>query len=50
VSDVSWQWVIVVAVEIAAIVYLSRRMFGSPSAPPRRKPDVPASALVRKRR
>jgi hypothetical protein len=48
---VSVQWVIVIAIEIGAIVYLARKMFGSPSAPPRRRgPDVSASSLVRKKR
>ncbi len=51
VSGSSWQWVVVAAIEVGAIVFLARRMFGSPSAPPRRRgPDVKASSLVRKKR
>jgi hypothetical protein len=50
VSDVTWQWVGVLVIEIAAIFFLLRRVFGPVSAPVRRKPDVPVSSLVRKKR
>lgn len=49
-NGAGWQWVVIAVIELAAIAFLARRMFGAPSAPPRRAPDVPASALVRKKR
>jgi hypothetical protein len=47
----SWQWIVIVAIEIAAIVFLARRMFGRDGAkkPTRRGPDVPVRSLVRKK-
>jgi hypothetical protein len=49
--DVTWQWIAVLAIEIGAIAFLAHRLFGrvAPAAP-RRKPDVPTSALLRKKR
>ena len=50
VTGVTWQWLLVLAIELGAIVYLARKMFGPVTAPVRRRPDVPVSALVRKKR
>jgi hypothetical protein len=51
--DASWQWGVVIAIELAAIAFLARKFFGrGPDARPRakRSPDVPVGALVRKPR
>lgn len=51
--DGSWQWGVVIAIEIAAVAYLGRKLFGrAPDARPRAKksPDVPVGSLVRKPR
>jgi hypothetical protein len=46
----TWQWVAVAAIQIAALVFLGRKMFGPTTARVRRKPDVPVGSLVRKKR
>lgn len=46
----TWQWVAVAAIQIAALVFIARRMFGPATAPVRKKPDVPVGSLVRKKR
>ena len=46
----SWQWILVAVLELAAIVYLGRRLFGRVTPTARRGPDVPVSALIRKRK
>ena len=64
--DATWQWGVVIAIEIAALAYLARKLFGrAPDARPRAKkfgtawpgtlaekksPDVPVGSLVRKPR
>jgi hypothetical protein len=47
---VLWQWIVVGLIEVAAVAYLVRRLVGPRTTPKvLRKPDVPASSLVRKR-
>ncbi len=45
-----WQWIIVVIIEALAVAYLVLRFVGPRKRPKvLQKPDVPASALLRKR-
>ncbi|MFO0682798.1 MAG: hypothetical protein U0234_12130 [Sandaracinus sp.] len=44
----TWQWAAVAVIEGLALLYLARKLFGPVTAPVRRRPDVPVSALVRK--
>ena len=44
-----WQSVVVIAIEIAAVAYLLRRLV-LPAPPTKKAPDVKVSALVRKKR
>jgi hypothetical protein len=46
----SWQWIVVALIELAALVYLGRKLFGPTTPRARRGPDVPVSALVRKKK
>ena len=46
----SWQWIVVALIELAAIVYLGRKLFGRVKPAARRGPDVPVSALLRKKK
>jgi hypothetical protein len=50
VSGSTWQWALVLAIEVAAVAYLARHMLGPKTAPKRRGPDVPVGSLVRKKR
>ena len=45
-----WQWIAVGVIELVAIGYLLRRMFGRVTPAARRGPDVRASSLVRKKK
>jgi len=47
---VTWQWIAVGMIEALAVGYLAWRFAGGRRPKLLRKPDVPASALVRKRR
>ena len=47
--DLDWQGLAVVAIELAAVLYLVRKLV-LPAAPKPRAPDVKVSALVRKKR
>lgn len=47
--DLDWQGVSVAAIELAAVLYLVRKLV-LPAAPKPRAPDVKVSALVRKKR
>jgi hypothetical protein len=46
----TWQWVVVLAIELGALAYLGRQLFGRASPPKRRGPDVPVQSLLRKKR
>jgi hypothetical protein len=46
----SWQWLVVAIVELAALFYLGRKLFGRATPPVRRGPDVSVASLVRKRK
>ncbi len=46
----TWQWIAVGVIETLAVGYLVWRLAGGRRPKVLRKPDVPASALVRKRK
>jgi len=46
----TWQWLVVLAIELGALAYLGRQLFGRASPPKRRGPDVPVQSLLRKKR
>jgi hypothetical protein len=45
-----WQWIAVAIIQVTAVAYLARKFFGGPTKQVRRGPDVPVSALVRKKK
>ena len=46
----TWQWLVVLAIELGALAYLGRQLFGRAGPPKRRGPDVPVQSLLRKKR
>jgi len=50
-ATMDWQMALVIGIELAAVAFLLQRLFAGrrPRSAPSAKPDVPASALVRKR-
>lgn len=48
----SWQWALVVLIELAAVGFLGWKLAGRKLRKPRvlQKPDVPASALLRRQK